>query len=606
MNGPKEMYTGSEVIIKYLLKEGVPYVVGIPGHGNLAIMDAIARDNDKIKFIQVKQEMSGVHLAEAFYRVSGTPLPVITSIGPGAANTVIGAANAFVDSKPVMIITGDTHVHMRGKGVLQEIERRKDSTLASIFSPVVKRSWNVARVEQIPTVMHRAFNYMLSGRKGPVHVNLPFDVQSDSISCEIPAPGRRKVTGTIMYPDPGDVSKAARILMAAKRPVILIGGGVIESGGFDELKVMAEMIGAAVINTMMGLSAFPADHDLYAWCGGSKGTDVGNILARSADVILALGTRFADETTSSYKDGVTFSIPPTKLIHVDIDVNEIGKNYPVEVGIAGDIKVTLKLLSDEMRAAGFKKIYKDTPYFREIQERRQAWFGKLDEFIDDSRDPVMISTILREVRAVIARDAYVVTSSGNVQAQIIQEFPFYIPGTCITAGGFSTMGFSLPAAIGAKLAAPDRQVVALVGDGDFMMTIAELSTAVQYKANILVVVINNMSWMAIKDLQMAAYGKDRAFGTDFTDVDGNLYSADFARIAAAFGCHGERISRKEEIAPALLRAMNSGKPAVVEILTSREFPFSGSPAVGWWDVPIPAYMKSRREKYEKERQGERL
>ncbi|MFX0100827.1 MAG: thiamine pyrophosphate-binding protein [Candidatus Hodarchaeota archaeon] len=599
-------FTGSEIIVDYLIKEGLPYVAGIPGHGNLAIVDALYNRKDEIKFIQVKQEMSGVHLAEAYYRVSGTPLAVITSIGPGAANCVIGAANAYADSKPVLIITGDTHVHMRGKGVLQEIERQKDSDLTSVFLPVVKRSWNVARIDQVASTIHRAFNYMLTGRKGPVHINLPFDVQSDSVSCAIPEPVERKASSNKIFPDPEKIEDAARLLMDAKRPVILVGGGVIESGASNELKALAEKTGAAVINTMMGVSAFPADHELYAWAGGSKGTTVGNNMARKADVILALGTRFADETTSSYKQGVTYSIPPTKLIHVDIDPHEIGKNYPVEVGILGDIKVTLQTMLDFMQGKGYKKDYKSTDYFKEIQDENKAWQDKLDAFVDESKEPVMISIVLRKLREFLDRDAYVITSSGNIQAQILQEFGYYEPKTCITTGGFSTMGFSLPATIGAKLAAPDKQVVGLIGDGDFMMTIAELSTAVQLKTNILVVVINNMSWMAIKDLQMAAYGKDRAYGTDFTDVNGNIYSPDFAMIAKGFGCHGERISKADEIIPAMQRAVESNKPAVVEILVNRTFPFSGSPAVGWWDMPVPTYLKERREKYEKEKQGENL
>lgn len=598
--------TGSEMIVDYLIKEGLPYVVGIPGHGNLAIVDALYKRKDKIKFIQVKQEMSGVHLAEAFYRVSSTPLAVITSIGPGAANCVIGAANAYADSKPVLIITGDTHTHMRGKGVLQEIERQKDSDLTSVFLPVVKRSWNVATVDQVVSTIHRAFNYMLTGRKGPVHINLPFDVQSDAGSCALPEPFKRKASSTKIYPDPEKIKDAARLLMDAKRPVILVGGGVIESGASSELKAVAEAAGAAVINTMMGVSAFPADHKLYAWAGGSKGTTVGNNMARKADVILALGTRFADETTSSYKQGVTYSIPPTKLIHVDIDPHEIGKNYPVEVGILGDIKVTLQAILDVLQEKGYKKDYKATGYFKEIQAEKKAWQDKLDAFVDESKEPVMISVVLRKLREFLDRDAYVITSSGNIQAQMLQEFGFYEPKTCITTGGFSTMGFSLPAAIGAKLAAPEKQVAGLIGDGDFMMTMAELSTAVQLKVNILVVIINNMSWMAIKDLQMAAYGEDRAYGTDFTDVDGNVYSPDFAMIAKGFGCHGERISKADEIIPAMERAVASNKPAVVEIIVQRRFPYSGSPATGWWDVPVPVYMKEKRENYEKEKQGENL
>ncbi|MEJ2277823.1 MAG: thiamine pyrophosphate-dependent enzyme, partial [Candidatus Lokiarchaeota archaeon] len=216
----------------------------------------------------------------------------------------------------------------------------------------------------------------------------------------------------------------------------------------------------------------------------------------------------------------------------------------------------------------------------------------------------MISTILHEVRKFLERDAVVVTSSGNVQAQMLQELEFYEPKTCITTGGFSTMGYSVPAAIGAKLGSIDigkskRQVATLVGDGDFMMTISELSMAVQLGLdNIFFIVINNHGWIAIKDLQQAAFGEDRGYGTSFEDKNGNTYSPDFTKIGEAFGCYSEKVSRKEEILPALKRASKSGKPAVIEIETQRTYPYTGSPAVGWWDVPIPEYLKERRKQYE--------
>jgi acetolactate synthase-1/2/3 large subunit len=232
--------------------------------------------------------------------------------------------------------------------------------------------------------------------------------------------------------------------------------------------------------------------------------------------------------------------------------------------------------------------------------------------VDDTKDPVMISTVLREVRKFLDRDAIVVTSSGNVQAQMLQEFEFYEPKTCLTAGGFSTMGYCVPASIGAKLGVidqgtPERQVAALVGDGDLMMTISELSMAVQLGLkNIFFIVLNNHGWIAIKDLQQAAFGEERGYGTAFETSDGKTYTPDFAKIGEAFGCFSERISKKEEILPALERAKESGKAALIEIKVQREYPFTGSPAVGWWDVPIPEYLSERRKQYEEEKTEEKL
>jgi len=602
-------YTGSEIIVKYLIKEGVKYVFGIPGHGSLALTDALYKNKDKIQMIQPKQEMSGVHAAVGYYRITGKPLMVFTSIGPGAINTAIGLADAYVDSMPVLVITGDTHVHMRGKGVLQEIERKRDSDMPRILEPVVKRSWQVAQVNQLPTIMQRAFNQMMTGRRGPVHLDLPMDVQAEALEAEIPEPLERRAMGKILG-DPEMISEAVSLLKEAKRPVLFLGGGVVTSEAFDEIKQLAEKIGAAVVNTMMAKDAFPNDHPLYCWAAGSKGTTIGLKMTVNADVLLAIGCRFADETTASYKDGVSFSIPPTKLIQIDIDPHEIGKNYPVAVGVIGDAKACLKQILEEL--GDYSKDYENSDYYKEIQEEKKKWFEYYFSFRDDLKVPVMISTVIQEVRKFFDRDAVIVTSSGNVQAQMLQELEFYEPKTCLTAGGFSTMGYSVPAAIGAKLGCidigrPKRQVVAMVGDGDFMMTISELSMAVQLGLdNIFFIVLNNHGWIAIKDLQQAAFGEDRGYGTSFEDKKGNTYSPDFAKIGEAFGCYAEQISKKEEIIPALERATKSGKPAVIEISVQREFPFTGSPAVGWWDVPKPDYLTDLRKQYEEEIKGEKL
>ena len=602
-------YTGGEIVTKYLIQEGIKYVVGIPGHGNLPLVDAFYRNKDEIQIIQPKQEMSGVHLAVGYYRITGKPLCVFTSIGPGAINTAIGVADAFVDSFPCLIITGDTHVHMRGKGVLQEIERKKDSSMPKILEPIVKRSFEVDTVGQLPTIMQRAFNFMLSGRRGPVHIDLPMDVQANAIDTEIPVPLERRSSGRIIG-DPKVIKKAANLLKNAKRPVLFIGGGAITSNSSDEVKILAEKIGAAVVVTMMGKDIIDNSHPLYCWSAGSKGTTIGLKMTSKADVILALGCRFADETASSYKNGVSFAIPPTELIHIDIDPHEIGKNYPVSVGIVGDVKACLQQIIEEL--SDYSIDYKNSNYFKEMQEEKKKWFEFLDEYRDDSKEPVMISTVLREIRKFFDRDAVIVTSSGNVQAQMLQELEFYEPKTCLTAGGFSTMGYGVPAAIGAKLGSidigkQDRQVVALVGDGDFMMTISEISMAVQLGLdNIFFVVLNNHGWIAIKDLQQAAFGEDRGYGTAFEDKDGKTYSPDFAKIGEAFGCYAEKVSKKEEIIPALERASNSGRPNVIEIGVQRHYPYTGSPAVGWWDVPRPTYLKERRKQYEEEIKEEKL
>ena len=272
--------TGGEIVVEYLIRQGVPYICRIPGHGNVSLLDAVVDRQDHLKMIQVMHEQSGVHLADAFYRVSGQPLAVTTSIGPGATNTVIGMAQAYVDSTAVLLITGSTHTYMRGHSVLQEIQCVQWSNFPRILEPIVKRYWQVSRVGQLPYVMHRAFNQMQSGRPGPVLVDLPMDVTADAADVELPDPEERKPQGR-MRPDAGAIRRAAELLLKAKPLVILVGGGVITANISDELKAVAEFLGAAVTTTWMGKGAFPEDHPLYCWHHGDTASTVGNAACRS-------------------------------------------------------------------------------------------------------------------------------------------------------------------------------------------------------------------------------------------------------------------------------------------------------------------------------------
>lgn len=586
--------TGGEIVAKMLIQAGVPYAVGIPGHGCLGLVDALRSHSDRIRVLQPLHESAAVHLADGYYRATGSPLAVFTSIGPGALNTAIGLATAYVDSTAVLVFTGETHVHMMGVGVLQEVERSSDGANWRALEPLCKRHFLALQPRQLPRIMARAFNQMLTGRPGPVVVGLPMDVQATAAEVDLPDLDLRR-SHAAPQPDEGAILQAAQLLHAARRPVILVGGGVVRARAFEELRQVAEATGAAVVNTMMGLGAFPADHPLYAWATGAKGTSCGLHLTCSADVILAVGCRFADETACSYRRGTGFQFPETKLIHMDLDPHEIGKNYPVEVGIVADARAGLASLARALEDLG-PRDWRESDYCTEIARLKARWEEFLAAHRDESREPVTISTMLRRVRAALPREAFVVHSSGNTQAQMIQEFPFYEPGTSITTGGFSTMGFTLPAALGVKLARPDRTVVGIVGDGDFLMHLQELSTAVRYGLPVVFIVANNQGWISIRDLQMAALGEEHVCATDFTK-EGEVYSPHLADVAADFGCWSCRISRAEEVGDAVSRALVSGRPAVVEVMVSRDWPHTGTPAVGWWDVPLPGYMAGR-EGYE--------
>lgn len=599
------LLTGGQIVVESLIQAGVPYIAGIPGHGCLGLVDALRCRREQIPVIQSRHEQSAVHLADGYFRVARQPLAVFTSIGPGAVNTAVGLATAYVDSTAVLALTSNVHTYMRGKGVLQEIERVRWADFPRILEPIVKQSWSVTRVDQLPRVMARAFNVMLSGRPGPVLVDLPMDVQSDSADVTLPQLSSRRAKGPIQ-PDPVEIGRAARILWSAQRPVILVGGGVVLANAEAELRRVVEFLGAAVVTTMMGKGTFPEDHPLYAWHAGSKGTTCGNTLAASADVILAVGCRFADEATSSYRPGVSLSIPPTRLIHIDIDSGEIGKNYPVEVGIVGDARAALSALLGALEEQGKPREWRALPYTAEINRLKEEWFSGIAHLALSDRVPATISRVLRELRSALPDNTIVVTSSGHAQAQVFQEIPFRLPRTYITTGGFSTMGWALPAALGCKLAAPAQPVVAIVGDGDLLMSLHELATATQYEIPVLTVVLNNCGWQSITDLQIEAYGPEYEYATRFANRRGEPYSPHLAEAARAFGVEAVRIEQPDQVGPAVRRALGAGRPSVIEVMVAQDYPWSSGRVAGWWDVPVPTYLTERRAAYERARAEEVL
>lgn len=597
--------TGGEIVVESLERESVPYILGIPGHGILALFDAVRKSEAQggLKYIQVKHEQAAAHIADGYYRVKGEPLAVFTSIGPGALNTVIGVATSYVDSTAMLVLCGDTHTHMKGVGVLQEIERYQDSNFIRIMEPAAKRVWRAERVEQLPRIMERAFSQMLTGRPGPVVLSLPMDVQAEALETADGGGARRASHGPA--PDRAAIEAAAALMKTAKRPVILLGGGALRARVADKLVRLAELWGAAVVTTMAGKSAFPEDHPLYCFHTGSKGTPMGLHMCRNADVVLALGTRFADETTCSYKKGVSFSFPDTKLIHVDIDAAEIGKNYPCDVAVVADLSAAADELIAAYGASGESFDYSHTPYAKEIAAIKAEWFDYLRQIRSQDYGELTISQLIGKLGEVLPEDTIIATSSGNTQAQLFQEYCFKRPYKHLTTGGFSTMGWAVPAAIGAKLASPQSPVLALLGDGDFMMIMQELSTIAQYGIPIVIIVANNGGWLAIQDLQVDALGEEAAFGNVWTK-DNASYTPDFVALAKSFGIGAARADTLAELEAAVAAAFEANRPALIEVPVSAQYPQSGGKAFGWWDVPIPAYMQERREAYLTAKRDERV
>jgi len=580
--------TGGEIILKQLIAEGVPYITGIPGHGVLGLFDAIRREESagSIKYIQVKHEQSACAIADGYYRVKGEPLAVFASIGPGTLNLSIGLGNAYVDSTAFLALCGDTHVHMKGTGVLQEIERYQDSNIIRSLEPLAKRSWRAESARQLPRIVRRAFQQMSTGRRGPCVVALPMDVQAEAIEMKLEIRNENAEIESVPCADKTSIDKAVALMKTAKRPVILVGGGALYSRAGELITQLAEQWGAAIITTLAAKGTVAETHPQYCFHTGSKGTAIGLEITRKADLVLALGTRFADETTCSYRKGAAFNFPDTKLIHIDMDAAELGKNYTPDVAINADLNNALL----QLLGADFKPC---EDYLAEIKSLRADWFAYLAQIRARETEQLTISQLTGILNETLPENTIIATSSGNTQAQLFQEYCYAKPYCNLTTGGFSTMGWAVPAAMGAKLAVPEQPVVAFLGDGDFMMTMQELSTIAQYDIPVITVLADNAGWMAIKDLQIDALGEEIAFGNDF------MPGTDFAAIAEAFGIKAWKANTKEEVKAALNEALASGKPGLIHVDVCRAHPNSGGKAFGWWDVPIPTYLEEKRAAYEK-------
>ncbi|WP_394743122.1 thiamine pyrophosphate-binding protein [Natronococcus roseus] len=567
--------TGGEIIAKYLEKEGVEYLVGIPGHGSTNLLDAF--NDSTVDVIQPRHEEGATHLADGYARASGEPLAVFTSIGPGATNTVTGVATAYVDSIPMIVFTGAPQTHEYGQGILQEIERQKPGDFPSVMEPVTKQSFVVDNVERLPRVLRRAFQIATTGRPGPVHVDLPMDVQGGAADVEIPEPAETR-THSRPGGDPESISEAADLLAEADRPVIVPGGGCMLGEAWDEVQELADHLKAPVIPTFQAKGIIPEDHELFVGYAGWIGSTAGNELASNADVVLAIGCRFTDLHTSSFEDGVSFSIPPSKLIHVDIDNEEIGKNYPVEVGILGDAKVVTRQLQQKVADRIDPVDAENNEYYDEIQRLWAEWRELVeDRHTDDV--PMGISRALASLREALDRDGIVVSSAGQPQEVTNPEFPVYEPRTNISCGGFSTMGFGVSAAIGAKLAQPNKQVVNVEGDGSFLMCNQELGCAVEHNVDVTYLVVNNDGWKSIRNLQVDKYGWDRVLNTPFEE------GTDFVKMAEAFGVDfAKRVVKPEDLTETLTDALEHDGPALVEAIVEPDNADSGAIITGEWDL----------------------
>jgi acetolactate synthase-1/2/3 large subunit len=575
---------GAQFVAEFLKKSGVRYLFGIPGHGNVSIFDAAREMAPDLNVVAVKHEQWGGHMADGYFRANRkVPAAVTTSVGPGATNLATAFATAYVDSSTFLAFTGQIQTYLFGRGIFQEIERKHWVDYPNAMDHLVKGSWTVTSCAQLPRVMTEALRTSLSGRPGPVLVDLPMDVQVERTNAPIPNVKRFLVEGRVR-PDSEKVMEAARLLLGADRPVILVGGGVVMSDASREAVKVAEFLGAPALCTFRGDSkgGFPEDHELYGFHPGNIGNAVSNEVAKKADVVLAVGVTFSDETTSSYAPGVTFSIPPTKLIHIDIDPHEIGKNYPTEIGMVGDAKATLGDLLVALGSVRKKGGPRTAAWLKRFRELKTKWEAEMERLRDEA--PMGIPSVVSMLRSKLPRNCIVTVSAGLPQEIMSQQWIAYNPRTFISSGGFSTMGFGLPAALGARLAQPKLPVAAVEGDGSFMMNNVELSTAVQLQIPLLVVVLNNKGWVSIRDLQLRSF-RGRKIGTEFSRKDGSEYEVDFEKLTRAYGAEYFSARSPAELRRGITESLTSDGTTVLDVEVERAFPKSGTSAYGYWDIP---------------------
>lgn len=565
-------------LVNYLEERGIEHIFGLCGHTNIAVLSAL--ENSKIKFVNVRHEQIAAHMADGYARVKKKAAVLLSHLGPGLTNAATGVANAALDSIPLVVIAGDVPTHYYGKHPHQEVNLHGDANQYEIYRPFVKRAWRVDSAHLFPEILEKAFQLAESGNPGPVLISVPMDIFSKELETSYFE--KQKLNAKNLHKPSIDNETAKKIIQTlaeAKSPIFYVGGGILLADAADQLRELVDRLNMPVAHSLMGKGAVSDDHPLTLGMTGFWGTKFINDKCKSADYVFGLGTRFAEADSSSWEPEYTFNFPPTKLIQIDIDPSEIGRNYPVEIGVVADLKQALTVLNrvaEEMFPYGVQRDSLDT-LKQEIERYRKEFKESNRKFIEDESFPMMPQRIVDEVRQVLPKDALITTDVGWNKNGVGQQFPIYEAGSILTPGGYATMGFGAPAALGAKIAAPNRIVVSLVGDGGFGQNPAVLATAAEENIPVVWVIMNNFAFGTIAGLQKAHFGT--TLGTVF-QKDGEPYSPDYAAIARAYGVEGIKVQSAGEFKPALERAIKANKPVVIDVAMLN----NPVPTDGHWNI----------------------
>jgi acetolactate synthase-1/2/3 large subunit len=576
---------GGQMIVDYLVQERVPYLFGLCGHGNISFIDALYERAAEIRTLSVHHESVAGFMADVYYRVAGRPVGTFTSCGPGSANLPISLANAFFDSVPFLAVTGNVPTSQFNRGAFQETYRHHQADFPSTVRAYCKRVFQPTRADMMPVAVRQAWKTMLTGRPGPVVLDVPFDVFKEETELEAPRAAEWNANvSSRCGADPEGVERAVDMLLGAERPLILVGQGVKYGGATRELTALAERLQLPVAWSASGVGAVDARHPLALGLVSRSGSYQANHAARQADVLLALGVRFDDRTSSSWIPGYSFSIPPTKLIHVDIDPDEIARNYPVALGLMADVRTFVRQVLGELDRRRLPHEVAPTrpAWLRAIADYRREWERFVAPgFVEDST-PIPPQRAAHEIDKALPEHAILVSDIGVHHNWLVQFCHPRRPDSLVGSMGFGAMGFGVAGVLGAKLAAPERPCVSVCGDGAFLMHASVLGTAVEYGIPAVWVVWNNCAYASIRGLQRGYLG-GRELVTEFRHPGtGEPYSPDFAAMARAAGVEGLRVEKAAELGEAIEQAIRAERPYLIDASIAGDANPGGA---GVWELP---------------------
>jgi acetolactate synthase-1/2/3 large subunit len=541
--------TGSQIIVECLKKEGVDTLFNYPGGAVLPVFDEL--EQSQFRQILVRHEQAAVHAADGYARATGKVGVTLVTSGPGATNTVTGIATAFMDSIPIIVLTGQVPTLLIGNDAFQEAD------IIGITRPCTKHNYLVKDVKDLARIIREAFYVARSGRPGPILIDLPKDILVDSNEFKYPEKVFTRGYNPTYEGHPGQIQRAVKLIMKSKKPVLYIGGGIISSNASKELTLFAERLSIPVTMTLMGLGGFPGNHPLSLGMLGMHGTYQANMAVMASDLLIAIGARFDDRVTGK----IEAFAPHAKIIHIDIDPTSISKNVRVDLPIVGDCKRVLSkiltLLEEE-----------EIDSFKEGLDKWHHHIEKLKAIhhFDYQQDDKIIKPqyVIEKIGELTKGDAIITTEVGQNQMWAAQYYPFIKPRTLLTSGGLGTMGYGFPAALGAQVAFPNKLVIDIAGDGSFQMNSQELATVVQYQLPVKVAILNNGYLGMIRQWQEFFYGK-RYSSSSLEGV-----SPDFVKLAEAYGAIGLRVTKPEEVVPTLKKAFSIPKPVVIDFVVDRE------------------------------------